>query len=123
MQTTSTSPGPMAYQEGGIMSARTIRNTDDLIVDVPVDEIEIVDGPRLRRSSEIMLKLVHEQYVKQLFTLKTRASDSPFQRELTLASIYDFTDGGIFQFTALFCNKIVSGVYNTRTRKGWFNLD
>ena len=113
----------MAYQKGGIMSARTIHNTGELLAAVPVDMIEIVDGPRFRRMVDVMLRLHHEEYVKQLFTLTTPASDSRFQMDLLLASVYGYDKHGFFQFTAIFCGQIVSGVYNPDTRNGWFNLD
>ena len=113
----------MAYQKGGIMSARTIHNTRELVAAVPVDMIDIVDGPRFRRMVDVMLRLHHEEYVKQLFTLTTPASDSRFQRDLLLASVYGYDKHGFFQFTAIFCGQIVSGVYNPDTRNGWFNLD
>lgn len=105
------------------MSARTIRNTDELVVAVPVDEIEIVDGPRFRRMLDNKFQLDSKEYVKQLFTMKTSASASEFQRELTLAEVYDFTKEGDFLFTAVFCGKVVSGCYNPRTRTGKFSLD
>ncbi|MCA9340834.1 MAG: hypothetical protein KDA17_08010, partial [Candidatus Saccharibacteria bacterium] len=116
------SPGLMAYQKGGIMSARTISNTGELVAAVPVDMIQIVDGPRFRRMHCAMFRLEYEEHVKQLFTLMTPASDSRFQRELLLASVYN-DEHGSFQFTAIFCDKIVSGKYNPRTRNGWFSLD
>lgn len=106
------------------MSARTVRNTDELVVAVPVDKIDIVDGPRFRRMLDNKFRLDSEEYVKQLFTLMTLASASPFQRELSLAAIYNY-DGerGYFQFTAVFCGKVVSGEYNPRSRTGSFSLD
>ena len=103
------------------MSARTIRNTGELVVAVPVDMIQIVDGPRFKRMHSAMFRLEYEEHVKQLFTLMTPASDSLFQRELLLASVYD-GEHGFFRFTALFCDKTVSGNYNPRTRNGWFSL-
>ena len=113
----------MAYQKGGIMSARTIHNTGELVAAVPVDMIEIVDGPRFRRMLDAKFRLDREEYVKRLFTLTTPASGSRFQRELLLASIYDYDEHGFYRFTAIFCGKNVSGEYNPRTRTGWFYLD
>ena len=74
------------------MSARTIHNTGELVAAVPVDMIEIVDGPRFRRMLDVMFRLDRGEYVKRLFTLTTPASGSRFQRELLLASIYDYDD-------------------------------
>lgn len=112
----------MAYQKGGIMPARTIRNTGELVAAVPVDTVWIVNGPRFKRMLEAKFRLDHEEYVKKLFTLMTPASDSLFQRELLLASVCDDVHG-CFEFTAIFCKKIVSGVYNPHMRNGSFSLE
>lgn len=103
------------------MSARTIRNTGELVVAVPVDMIQIVDGPRFRPMHIAMFRLEYEEHVKQLFTLMTPASDSRFESELLLANVYD-GEHGSFQFTAIFCKQTVSGEYNPHTRTGWFSL-
>lgn len=116
------SPGLMAYQKGGIKTARTIHDTEELVAVVPVDIIEIV-GPRFRRMLDANFRLNREEYVKQLFTLTMPASDSRLQKKLSLSSIYNYDEHGFFQFTTIFCGKVVSCEYNPRTRTGWFNLD
>ncbi len=107
------------------MPARTLKTTQDLIAHVPVDHFDIVNGPTSERCLQIMEELRNETYgyVEQLFTLKTLASNSLFMRKIKLSTIFSVLDDGSFNFTAIFSNGIVSGVYEPKTRTGWFNLD
>lgn len=93
---------------------------------VPVDRFEIVYGPRAdwAKTKESLDRSTADDpvYARHLFTLKTAASIESFKRALSLATIFAF-EGTTFHFTAIFCGKVVSGIYNTKTRTGWFNLD
>ncbi|MGB4767628.1 MAG: hypothetical protein WBP22_00040 [Candidatus Saccharimonas sp.] len=88
---------------------------------IPVDMFKIVNGPRAMYCRGVELSLEELVYVPVMFTLTTAASASKFQRELDVRSLTG--SGNEYTFTAVFCGKIVSGLYNCRTRKGWFNLD
>jgi hypothetical protein len=94
-----------------------------IMAHVPVDEIQIVNGPGVTRCLKIVDELTYESYVKQRFTLTTYASAQPFVRDLRIATIFDVQNDGSFTFTALFGENIVSGIYSPRTREGWFDLD
>jgi hypothetical protein len=110
------------------MPTSTLINVADLMVHVPVDNFEIVNGPGATKCMEIQEELHrHEndqssRYVEVTFTLKTLASKSAFKRQLKLATIFSVFDG-TFSFTAIFNNRIVSGVYDMKDHTGWFNLD
>ena len=112
-------------------------SSNALFVHVPVDRVQIVDGPALERILFARLQRELEEarlegffassdgkmrYTRLKFTLRTSASQEPFGRDIPMASIGEPEDG-VVQFTALFCDKVVSGVYDTRTRTGWFSLD
>jgi hypothetical protein len=106
------------------MPARTLKAIPDLVAHVPVDHFDIVDGPRSERCMHVMDALNHGvEYVDQLFTLKTLASNSSFQRKLKLASVFCVLEDGSFNFTAVFCNRVISGIYEPKTRTGYFSLD
>jgi len=100
---------------------------DDLVVHVPVDTIEIVNGPGTVLSMQLMELLSGTlnrlEYVIQEFTLKTAASMSTFRRTLKIYTIFNVKSDGTYDFTAIFSGRIVSGSYNPRTRKGYFSLD
>lgn len=105
------------------MPTNTLNHTD-IVVHVPVDEFEIVNGPGavmfLRIQSD--LHRFPDEYPKAVLTLKTPASGRSFKRSIKFASIYHM-NGDEISFTALFSGQIVSGIYNVRTRTGWFSLD
>jgi hypothetical protein len=107
------------------MPARTLKAITDLIAHIPVDQFDIVDGPKLARCMQAMdgLDPQADKYADLTFTLKTQASNSSFIRRLKMATIYNVLDDGSFSFTAIFSNRIVSGVYYSNTRTGWFSLD
>lgn len=129
MRITPMSPGPMVSQKGGIMSAGTLLNTSDLMAHVPVDSFDIVNGPSSARclciSEMVSANLYRTEpvYIDQTFTLKTLASNTEFKRKLKVATVFDVQPDGSFTFTAIFNGRIVSGVYNPETKKGYFNLD
>ena len=98
-----------------------------IMANVPVDRFEIVNGPGMAKCWEARELLLSNSgdpfpYRNLLFTLKTPASDRPFRRTLQIATITGVRDGG-FAFTAIFCGEVVSGIYDTLHRTGWFNLD
>lgn len=110
------------------MSASTSLNLSDLVAHVPVDNFEIHNGPSQARCLQVMEELsrgtVQEpHYAEQVFTLATLASNSLFRRTLKLAAIFAVKDNGTFNFTAIFCGRVVSGVYDPRVKRGYFNLD
>ena len=108
------------------MPTGTAARLHEITFHVPVDRFEIVYGPRVdwTKTKESLDRSTVENpvYARHVFTLKTAASVEPFKRELSLATIFAF-EGVTFHFTAIFCGKVVSGIYNTKTRTGWFNLD
>ena len=111
------------------MSANTLINMFDLMAHVPVDSFDIVNGPSPARClyiSEMVSANRHrieQVYVDQTFTLKTLASNTAFKRKLKVATIFDVQSNGSFTFTAIFNGRVVSGIYNPETKKGFFNLD
>ncbi len=96
---------------------------------VPVDTFDIVNGPSQARCLQISemvganLHHIEQAYVDQIFTLKTLASNTVFKRKLRIATILDVQFDGSFTFTAIFSDRVVSGVYNPKTKQGYFSLD
>lgn len=94
---------------------------------IPVDRFDIVNGPGATKWVELQAALVGKAgsshpYVEALLTLKTLASGTSFRRTLKMATIFNVKDG-VFEFTAIFNDFGVSGVYNMKSRTGWFSLD
>ncbi len=110
------------------MSTSTLNFPTEIMAHVPVGRFDVVNGPGVLKCMEALGKLHtariarQEIYIGLDFTLKTLASNQEFKRTLKMATIFDVR-GNTFAYTAIFCNCIVSGVYNMSTRKGWFNLD
>jgi hypothetical protein len=108
------------------MAATTVNLLAGLTAHVPVDRIDIVWGPTSRTWSGVMAKLLRRsagdppQYVELRFALKTAASTVAFSRPLKLATISRQPDGQ-HSFTAVFSGQVVEGVYDVRTRTGWFS--
>jgi hypothetical protein len=96
-----------------------------LYANVPVDRVRIVKGPGLAQLREVQEKLQSRGDSPGediTFTLKTRASKYTFSRVLTVATMSANSEGK-FNFTAIFSNAVVSGVYDVNSGLGWFNLD
>lgn len=115
----------------------------ELFVHVPVDYIDIVNGPGpmwlvqvvadlyVRKARAMNVALATCEYSEVEFTLKTLASNTPFRRKLKIA---EFELGDVEQkdfgnldrdcmFTAVFSGQVVSGMYNPKRRTGDFSLD
>ena len=101
----------------------SITASKGLIAPVPVDRIEIVNGP----SVSLCMQAVEQQNSRVplalFFTLMTAASERTFQRRLRRVQIFDIRLRGRFTFTAESSNCVVSGHYHPKTRQGWFNED
>ncbi len=104
------------------MSTGTV-DLSTLVAHVPVDRFDIVDGPGAARCMAGQERLYFAQtYVDLVFTLKTAASTDTFRRTLKMTTIF-VVQGSTFNFTAIFSGRVVSGVYDMKTRTGYFNLD
>lgn len=108
-----------------------LMSSNALFVHVPVDRVDIINGPGASKCLEIKAQLDDLRYddfgnspvyVEQAFTLHTAASERFFGRKIKLAAIFDVTDHD-FEFTAVFCGEVISGVYDFHKKVGWFNLD
>ena len=109
-------------------------STNVLFAHVPVDRFTISNGPGARACFVLRDKLAQMRekeasthdgvcgYVEMTLQLTTVASEIPFSRKLAIAEFFGVKHDE-FQFTAIFSGKVVSGVYNMRTRDGWFSLD
>lgn len=89
---------------------------------VPVDRVNIAQGPGRDHCAHIRRVLAVQPDHTAPVRLKTPASREEFVRPLKFANIFN-VEGDTFEFTAFFSGNLVSGIYNMRTRKGWFNLD
>ncbi|HEY0965001.1 MAG TPA: hypothetical protein VGE13_00800 [Candidatus Saccharimonadales bacterium] len=106
-------------------------------VHVPVDRVEICNGP----GPVIWVKtvaLLHANMFQEIplpdievddleFTLRTSASSKTFRRKLKITSadvdIIDFGEVDVeVGFTAIFNRQIASGIYNPGRRTGWFSI-
>lgn len=105
------------------MSTGTV-DLSTLVAHVPVDRFDIVDGAGAVRCMAVQERLYanSQTYVDLVFTLKTAASTNTFRRTLKMVTIFA-VEGSTFNFTAIFCGRVVSGVYDMKTRTGYFNLD
>lgn len=105
------------------MSTKTV-DFSPLMAHVPVDRFDVVDGPGAIKCMSALEQLAKKltEYVNLVFTLKTAASTKTFRRTLTVATIFS-VENNAFAFTAIFCGRVVSGVYNMKSRTGYFNLD
>jgi hypothetical protein len=105
------------------MSAGTV-DLPTLVAHVPVDRFDIVAGPGAVKCMGVQERLYADPQtcVDLIFTLKTAASTDTFRSTLKMARIFAI-EGSTFNFTAIFCGRIVSGVYDMKTRTGYFSLD
>lgn len=105
------------------MSARPI------YAHVPVDRVEIVNGPSAETLREVMRNLAvplssssfRSAYIGRHFTLRTHASGFEFIRTVRLSVISEVFDNN-FEFTADFAGQIVQGDYSATSRWGGFSL-
>lgn len=111
-----------------------------LLVHVPVDQVEIINGPGPMWFVQVVADLYAQLlvphatgtvYAELEFTLRTGASASTFRRKLKLTAID--MDGDVTRddfgdldrecsFTARFDGHSVSGQYNPKRRTGRFSL-
>lgn len=105
------------------MSTSTLKEHKGLIAPVPVDRVEIVHGPSVSQCMQALEQQNGGAPVALLFTLMTVASTRAFERRLRGVRIFNVCRNGQFTFTATYSNSVVSGRYNPKTRKGWFNED
>lgn len=103
-----------------------------IVAHVPVDKFEIVNGASAGKCMEVQETLAAvrgyprfadgQVTVDLVFTLKTPASEATFRRTLHMADIFNVKNDA-FSFTAIFSGCVVSGVYDMKTKTGWFNRD
>lgn len=89
-----------------------------LFAHVTVDEFEIVTGPGPVQCAEVIG--CEEEYYKLRVSLKTLASNKPFNGTLCITRTWDVMDG-IFLFEATYQGHVVTGEYNMHNRSGWFS--
>jgi hypothetical protein len=102
----------------------------ELIAHIPVDCVDISEGPADVVCQTIQASLQHrnqgqqsiEIYETVVCVLKTPASATHFQRELKVIGLTIMINGG-YSFTAIFSGRIVVGTYNPVNRTGRFSLN
>lgn len=98
---------------------------------VPVDKYTIGHGPGRDSWSKLLIALQSirssqsDSGVEAKFTLRTYASQKPFDRKLIITKI-DLesmsacrTDSD-YPFSGRYRNQLITGIYNSITRTGWF---
>lgn len=100
-----------------------------MLVHVPVDEIEIVQGPLKMADLFFFMGLSQEKKgegIEMDVILRTTASGRLFKRKLTITSVPRIAHGrrGDDHVTIVgtFAGHQIEGVYHTKTRKGSFRL-
>jgi hypothetical protein len=110
------------------MSSEQIKPQTELLAHIPVDNVDIVNGPAYPVWQQLMAELAHKPYVLAEFTLKTAASKQTFRRTLEVTEIFNdlgkLNEEGEYssEFSAYFSGSRVIGLYGS-DRTGWFSLN
>ena len=101
------------------MSTKTVKK-DVLRIHIPVDTVDIVNGPTASRCMEMLhdLQTYGKGTALLLFTFSTPASTEDFMRHVEIESVADVISGS-FSFTGRFSGHNVAGVYDMEQKNGW----
>lgn len=97
-----------------------------LFIHVPVDRVDIKDGPQsylwLQIRDQLATNGGDKEFFEARFKMCTEASKLVNQRKIELMTITANSRSYTFQFTGRFCAQMVQGLYNIQTRTGSFSL-